>query len=437
MKKLFSSLLLAFMALGVVCFSACSGSDDDGPASPSTPGTDTPGEVKTDSTDAQKGSQEQMQQLISTSNKFMSKINSADFNNVKRVTDALENIDNDEIIDWIEDCIDVYVNGDNDRASVERPLWRASNFTGHFRQSGNRIVKENGTYDDIQVTFTDTNGSTCVAKVTTSGSTTNVSAAFLNFTEEDWSYFDGYTETRYENTFAVPQNVVATLTQNGSEILRVTVNATFSGPGKFPTQASLTNLTTTVKINNYAVTVNRAAASSSQVNGDVSVAVNNETILHVTGTANGSYHDNEYDAVDIDFGAVDVTSDILGEVQVAFLSTNITRFFEQIEFFDEDMTRSQMESAVNSLNSLSTGRLYFNKNTVPSATLSFSASHIGDYNYGSGYGDFDYYNLMPVLKFASDGQEVAFEDYFTESNFRSVINTYNNLVSSFRRMFDL
>lgn len=435
MKKVFSNIMLMGLTLGVMFFSACSSSDDDSPANPSPPGTGTPGEVKTDSTDAQKSSQEQMQTLVNTANSFMSKINTADFNNVKQVTDALENIDNDEIADWAEGCVDAVINpsGSSSSSKIERPLWRASNFTGHFRQLGNRFVKENGSFDDLQATFTDNQGNTCVANVSVEGTETNVSASFLNYDDEDWDYDNGYTETRYENTYSIPKTVVAKLTQNGSEILRVTVNTTFNGSGQFPTQSSISNLVTTVKINNYVLLLNRAAVSSSQVNADLTLAVNNETLLHLNGTANGSYKEDGDENIDIEFGATNVTCDVMGKVQASFQTTNLQRVLEDAGEFEDYMNGNRAQSLVQAINSLSSGALYFDKNTVPSATIFFSASEDGYSSDGSSY----YYELMPVLRFASDGREIAFEDYFTESNFQSVINTYNNLVRSFRNMFDI
>lgn len=432
MKKLSFNLLLASIALCTMFICACSSSDNDDDVVPSG-GKDTPGEVKTDSTEAQKGSQEQMQTLINTANNFMSKVNSADFNNVKQVTDALQNLNGDEIIDWVEDCVGVYVNGEGNKGSVERPLWRTSNFTGHFRQSGNSIVKEDGTFDDIQVTFNDAGGSPCVAKVTSSGNTTNVSATFFNFSDWNWNYNDGWIETKYENSYAIPQNVVATLTQNGKEIIQVTVNTTFSGAGQFPTQSSISNLVTTVKINNYVVTVNRSAISSSQVSADLTLAVNDETLLHLTGTANGSYKEDSDENINVEFGATDVTCDVMGKVQTSFQTTNLQRFFENTREFEDYMDSNTAQSLLQAINSLSSGNLYFDKNTVPSATIFFSASSNGYSNDGTNY----YYELMPVLRFASDNREIAFENYFTESNFKSVIDTYDNLVRSFRNMFNI
>lgn len=363
-----------------------------------------------------------LQRLRNVANKFIGKIHSADFTNVSSITDRLDNTDSNVLDEWSDNIIETIT----DRTGTKyRNLWRASNFTGHFRLSGSRWVQESGSYSDLQFTMTDNAGRQCVARVTWSGNTHTVHADFLDWEDEEDNY--PWTEYDVRNEWQVPEQVVATVTQAGSEIARVTVNTTFTTDGDFPTQADAT-VAVSAKVNNYEVAVNRAAATGNDhVDADITITVSGEQLLHATANGNVHYEDDEVTA-----GAATITCDVLGEVQLSTYTDNLKSYSDYLDL-DGQMLESEAQSRVNSANQLATNRLCLDGSSAASATFYFKAVQEDDYYSLS---QRQYWEVAPVLKIASDGREVAFEDYFSEDNFRSVIDNYDDLVDSFKKLFD-
>lgn len=436
MKRLNLSNLFALMALFAVMFTsvACSSSDDDDEGGG--------GGQKTDPKEAEVSSEDMMQRLVNTSNSFLSKINSADFNNVARVTNALDDIDGRNVEVWASGCVDdittIVSNTLTDGYYYQRDarrLWRAANFTGHFTAQNGRWMKDRGTFNDLQFTMTDTNGKTCVARLTTGGKETNVQASFFNYEDYDWEQVDGSWEnviTDYTNNWMVPEKINVAISQDGTQIASVDVTTSFSGDGEFITQQSA-NISSTVKVNNYQVTLNKVAASNRSADVDLTVNVDGKDLLQVSGTAVGSFTEDKDGDVDVSLGNTTAAADVMGEVQVYFQTSNLSTLHSMISDFNDDnyMSKSRATSLADQMNNMMSARLCFDKNTVESATAFFSP-YLDYGNESNGYWD-----LMPTLKFTADGREVAFEDYFTESNFKSVTDTYNRLVDSFERMFDI
>lgn len=366
-----------------------------------------------------------MERLRQVANKFIGKIHSADFTNVSSITDMLVDDDDDAVGEWADDCIDAITNRSG---SDYRRLWAASNFTGHFTHNGSRWIKDNGTYNDLQFTMTDKAGRTCIGKVTWSGATRTVHADY--FDDEEYEDEWPYNEYKITNQWQIPEHVVATVTQGGTEIARVEVNTTFTSDGDFPTETDA-NITVNSKVNNYQIVVNKASATgNSKIEAEVTISINGEQLIHATGNADVSYNKSDEKA---NAGATTIKADVMGEVQINTYTSNLKSYSDNLNIDYDKLTESQAQSRINAANSIANNTLCLDGSNTASATFYYKATQDDDY-YSPSVSQ--YWTPSPVLKIASDGREVAFEDYFSEDNFRSVVDNYDNLVESFKNIFN-
>lgn len=307
-----------------------------------------------------------------------------------------------------------------------------------------------GDSNNIEITYTDKNNVTWVFSETKSG---DIGAITL----EDWNYDDKSYNTDIEpytptgtileggsNTYEMgrhyyfvhfPQYIKATVTRNGETVVETTIdvkeinsavqaNGTMSLFGKAKGTIDLM-----VKPQGEAFNIHTdfdyANASTTTVNATMSRG--NVMLLSskITGNCTASAAHDVASLKD-----VNIETNILGRMCI------VMSFAEGRTVFDK---MSEAEKDDESLQKFTIAKDAFNKDITAYITNGNASSvrqaeikldiKYQEYNYasniGSESGSIRYYDFFPVLRF-SDGSSYAFEDYFTESYFKSIIDYSKN-----------
>ena len=276
-------------ALAFACtFSFVSCGDDNELPEPNNP---TPVEPVTPSEKEAMSPEAQKQYLDKVAMDFMAQMPASDFEEIaslgKWIADTyVDDYDWDNVEDWAEDIFDAarqalgtettntktyqdgrYTEQYNYIFTNYSALLTASNFIGHF-------TAKNGQWEltpanDLQFIFPDKAGRQCIVKLETSGKEKKVHAFNIDDkTKSESSSSDDYTyiRTRYydrtQYTVAVPEKIVVTLTQGGSQVVKTTVNIDLNSLTGEEFDISKNNITvsTTTELNNgYKIVVNQVA----------------------------------------------------------------------------------------------------------------------------------------------------------------------------------
>lgn len=285
MKKFyFYNCMLAMMFAGALSLSSC-GDDNSGTEDPDVP--DQPITPDKPSEENAMSPTDQKERMDNIARAFMSMTPASDFKNYADLINYVDetydecNYDWDNVNSWARNSWEAIrkATGNkttkkyDDYASVVyteyTALALASNFTGHFRANNGTWVKESGKANDLQFTFTDQNAQTCVLKLETSGNVKKVYVA--NF--EEWTDYDSDTYKwcdyydRTKCTIGVPENIVLTLTQNGTQIVKTTVKIDIASLSGENFDVSKDNITASAVIemsNGYEFRLSQAAYSGNQ-----------------------------------------------------------------------------------------------------------------------------------------------------------------------------
>lgn len=386
--------------------------------------------------------------LEETGIQFLNQVKASDFRNITKSVSKLDEYDADALEDWSEDCLNAVKTALGGSYTEEgkygyiyqytdyKYLLKASTFTGHFIVRNNKWVKESDA-SDLQFTFTDSNGKVCVARVTTSGSTKTIHVV----DDDDSQGWNGNIRNYDRNKYYidVPSHIEATYTMGGKEMVSVSVDIDVSALGEewdLSSQGASTSVYARVSKESggqYDIVVNRAgyyAGSGAYV--DFSLSNDGQVILTAEATAAGTLNVNSknvYDEPEIapeDFGAASANVDILGRVQVKSTINNVGNFVKYLQDADDkDDDKSEHRRMVGRANSELNAEFFYNGGSDSRGTLAMESFE------RDSWGSKKRYEARPIITFTSDGSSYAFDTYFSEDAFHTVVDTYKNLVDDF------
>ena len=310
--------LCVSVTLGLVSCGGDNGKDEPlVPENPIDPGTDAP-------KDKLYSPEEQKEYLDEVGREFISHIQSSEISKITDWADSMDFIftksfDNKAVEERFEDCLKAitleYVGKRTEkdgRYTIEydtyRRIYRLSNFTGHFVMNDNHwTVSES---NNLQFDFKDGKGKSCVLKLEASGNKGTV------YVTKDYSYDFDWSDNLYineEQTYIqIPEKVVMTLTQDGTELIKVIVNTDLSGLRDEHIDLMQTNLNinTEVTIQNFYFKFDRIKYEANNA-ASVSFVMyhNGKAILSAAAGCNfslvGNGYFEEYDHLDLDLDVLD------------------------------------------------------------------------------------------------------------------------------------
>lgn len=468
MKKLVSLLLIgSVFSLSSVLVS-CGGDDDsvDSPIvnpDPIVPEEPSKNEAMTPL--------EQKEYLDVIARGFMDKTPASDFNEISKLCNHISNTytdsyDWDEVGDWGSEIFESLKEslGTTDKEQ-EKDSWgeynyiytnykalvMASNFKGQFKAIGNKW--ELSKADDLQFIFSDQHGKECVLKLVTSG---NVKKVFIGNIDEwvDYNYDysnDYYISNDYYDrtqlTVGVPENIVVTLTQGGSQVVKVTVKLNIGdlSNDKFDLSKNQLTASTLVELNNgYKFNVSQVAYNgNNKTSVSFDMSKNGESLASVAFSSDisgipscnidamVSGNIDEEDFNNSNMKNVYVKLDIMGKLQIQGTLSDVRKFTDYInEADDNDDDEKTFKSYVNQANSLANFNLFYDGKSTKQATVTLEAFEEESWN------GMKYWYMEPMLNFYDGSSYSTFDAFFNDKDFKSVIDAFEKLADNYASLIN-
>ena len=468
MKKLVSLLLIgSVFSLSSVLVSC--GGDDDSVDSPIV----NPDPIKPEEPSKNEAMTplEQKEYLDLIARGFMDKTPASDFNEISKLYNHIsntytDNYDWDEVGDWGSEIFESLKEslGTTDKEQ-EKDSWgeynyiytnykalvMASNFKGQFKAIGNKW--ELSKADDLQFIFSDQHGKECVLKLETSG---NVKKVFIGNIDEWVDYNSDYKNDYYisndyydrtQLTVGVPENIVVTLTQGGSQVVKVTVKLNIGdlSNDKFDLSKNQLTASTLVELNNgYKFNVSQVAYNgNNKTSVSFDMSKNGESLASVAFSSDisgipscnidamVSGNIDEEDFNNSNMKNVYVKLDIMGKLQIQGTLLDVRKFTDYInEADDNDDDEKTFKSYVNQANSLANFNLFYDGKSTKQATVTLEAFEEESWN------GMKYWYMEPMLNFYDGSSYSTFDAFFNDKDFKSVIDAFEKLADNYASLIN-
>ena len=468
MKKLVSLLLIGSVFSLSSALVSCGGDDDsvDSPIvnpDPIVPEEPSKNEAMTPL--------EQKEYLDVIARGFMDKTPASDFNEISKLYNHIsntytDNYDWDEVEDWGSEIFESLKEslGTTDKEQ-EKDSWgeynyiytnykalvMASNFKGQFKAIGNKW--ELSKADDLQFIFSDQYGKECVLKLETSG---NVKKVFIGNIDEWVDYKSNSTDDYYisndyydrtQLTVGVPENIVVTLTQGGSQVVKVTVKLNIGdlSNDKFDLSKNQLTASTLVELNNgYKFNVSQVAYNgNNKTSVSFDMSKNGESLASVAFSSDisgipscnidamVSGNIDEDDFNNSNMKNVYVKLDIMGKLQIQGTLSDVRKFTDYInEADDNDDDEKTFKSFVNQANSLANFNLFYDGKSTKQATVTLEAFEEESWN------GMKYWYMEPMLNFYDGSSYSTFDAFFNDKDFKSVIDAFEKLADNYASLIN-
>ena len=468
MKKLVSLLLIGSVFSLSSALVSCGG-DDDSVDSPIV----NPDPIKPEEPSKNEAMTplEQKEYLDVIARGFMDKTPASDFNEISKLYNHIsntytDNYDWDVVEDWGSEIFESLKEslGTTDKEQ-EKDSWgeynyiytnykalvMASNFKGQFKAIGNKW--ELSKADDLQFIFSDQYGKECVLKLVTSG---NVKKVFIGNIDEwvDYNYDysnDYYISNDYYDrtqlTVGVPENIVVTLTQGGSQVVKVTAKLNIGdlSNDKFDLSKNQLTASTLVELNNgYKFNVSQVAyKGNNQTSVSFDMSKNGESLASVAFSSDisgipscnidamVSGNIDEEDFNNSNMKNVYVKLDIMGKLQIQGTLSDVRKFTDYInEADDNDDDEKTFKSFVNQANSLANFNLFYDGKSTKQATVTLEAFEEESWN------GMKYWYMEPMLNFYDGSSYSTFDAFFNDKDFKSVIDAFEKLADNYASLIN-
>lgn len=468
MKKLVSLLLIGSVFSLSSALVSCGG-DDDSVDSPIV----NPDPIKPEEPSKNEAMTplEQKEYLDVIARGFMDKTPASDFNEISKLCNHIsntytDNYDWDEVGDWGSEIFESLKEslGTTDKEQ-EKDSWgeynyiytnykalvMASNFKGQFKAIGNKW--ELSKADDLQFIFSDQYGKECVLKLVTSG---NVKKVFIGNIDEWVDYNSDYKNDYYisndyydrtQLTVGVPENIVVTLTQGGSQVVKVTVKLNIGdlSNDKFDLSKNQLTASTLVELNNgYKFNVSQVAYNgNNKTSVSFDMSKNGESLASVAFSSDisgipscnidamVSGNIDEEDFNNSNMKNVYVKLDIMGKLQIQGTLSDVRKFTDYInEADDNDDDEKTFKSYVNQANSLANFNLFYDGKSTKQATVTLEAFEEESWN------GMKYWYMEPMLNFYDGSSYSTFDAFFNDKDFKSVIDAFEKLADNYASLIN-
>ena len=402
---------------------------------------------------------------------FMDKTPASDFNEISKLCNHIsntytDNYDWDEVGDWGSEIFESLKESlGTTNKEQEKYSWgeynyiytnykavvMASNFKGQFKAIGNKW--ELSKADDLQFIFSDQHGKECVLKLVTSG---NVKKVFIGNIDEWVDYNSDYTNDYYisneyydrtQLTVGVPENIVVTLTQGGSQVVKVTVKLNIGdlSNDKFDLSKNQLTASTLVELNNgYKFNVSQVAYNgNNKTSVSFDMSKNGESLASVAFSSDisgipscnidamVSGNIDEEDFNNSNMKNVYVKLDIMGKLQIQGTLSDVRKFTDYInEADDNDDDEKTFKSYVNQANSLANFNLFYDGKSTKQATVTLEAFEEESWN------GMKYWYMEPMLNFYDGSSYSTFDAFFNDKDFKSVIDAFEKLADNYASLIN-
>ena len=318
-----------------------------------------------------------------------------------------------------------------------RTLYLASNFTGHF-EAGATGWTYTPSKDDLQFTFKDGAGRTCVLKLTTGG---KVKPVYMG-TSEHWKWLEEDSEMDYDNNvyhwvylinrekriYGIPEKAEVTLTQGGNVIAKAVVTTDLSSMASenYDLSKDSYSANATLEVAGYAWTVDRLAYTADKhATLTYGFRHGSTNLITMSLSADGKFGTEGTEGTK----KVVVDIDVMNSVQLKGTLADAGRF---VDYLDEaernDENELGFKSYISQANGLLDLGLYFNNGSARQGDVRLEP-------FAERYGSYSYWTYEPVICFEDGTSYSTFSAFFNQKDFRSLINQFEKLADEFSDLY--
>lgn len=465
LKLWLAALALSFISVGFV---SCGGDDDDSASQKVDPKEPekTVDPVTPDKKEAMTQA-EQKEYLQKVAHEFMDMTPASDFRELanlgKYINDSyLKGYNWNNVGEWAENLIETSRNalGTTDRVNISnyrtnvyenyKSILIASNFYSHFTAQRGEWIRSDA--NDLQFIFTDQNGKQCVLKVETSGNTKDLyTFNVYDRTKDDYS--TGTTIRYYDRTkciIRVPENINVTLTQAGTQVLKITVKIDLGSitNEEFDLSRDNLNVSVLVELNNgYKVNISNVTyQGNSKASVLFDMSKNGKSLVSLSVASDvsgipsvnpGAFSEKEFDMHNYNTdnatakNAV-VKVDILGKVQIQGTCNDVRKYVDYAKKADDyEYDESNFKSYINQANSLLDLNVFYDNSAVKQATIKLEP-----FQKSSKYDSRTSWKSEPVMVFYDGSSYSTFSAFFNESDFKAVVDDFKKLLEKYKDLVD-
>lgn len=286
---------------------------------------------------------------------------------------------------------------------------------------------------DLELTYTDKHGATWVATASAKGDLGNVYVEEEYYWEYEYlgNYNYHYTDNYNYIYVTVPSKVTAKLTRNGVEKVKVDININsfdLNGNGEKQTVNVMSHINgnAEVKVTPAADTYKISSTFNYKPNTESSIKAeitkNNILLISSELSAHVITKNNE-----VEDGSAKATLNILNRLQTTIACDDISQFGDAVRSMDNNKYKEiEFKKNLTIANNYIDGYICNNGGSAKQATVKLSG--FSKKKWGN-----TMYNYKPVLLFA-DNTTYSFEEYFTESAFKTVIDNFEKLTKDFEKL---
>ena len=475
MIKFFATVsIVAMIGMG---FSSCGGGDDN-PADKTTQGSGNEGGGNeggggTTVGDTPMSKSEQTDFLESTAHELITMAPASDFEELTDMAKDARNINSKNLDNWFGDIFEKTIEKvsetlDNSYVGSYyssfyytrnyKAAFEIANYKGHFEVQNGKWQLVQSDVDDLKFTFKDSKNDTWVLRAEATGPFKKVHMFALRDRNYEYSYsnnnnvYKSYTDIT-QCVISIPKSTVVTLTKNGTQKVKTTVNAELSDitGEEFDISKNDISVSVVVEVKDYKIDVSQVVYkhnNSANVSTVVSKGSKKMLTASVTSTLSGvpsvnvSAFTNNFDPHIFEYteGNAIIKLDILGKVQVQGKVTKVHALADILENARKQReSESDFKSDIREANEHLELGLFYNNKSLKQANVYLEPFEQTGYRYtwngsSSSYTPYKYWVWDMVIQFGDDSSYSTMANYFSKSNFRSVYGDIEALIDSYSKL---
>ena len=333
---------------------------------------------------------------------------------------------------------------------------RPSTFTGHFNVVNNRWVYQ-GAADDLQFSFKDQEGNSCLALITSSGNTQTITLTYeydeKKFEEDDDDDDGGLLDFQFKGlkdvmkdirliSIELPEHFEISFTQGNKQLMLTKVDFELSNSTEWDALKD-----------GFMVSVNSSYAKSTATRagtGTFEVGMNRVGYKPGEGINFGFYAKNDGNPV-ISFGlnmpgtlnlddgifgyekekglvfkniglqSLNLDIDIMGRIQARGNIPDLYKFVSALTDTSGKEDEAAAKQALSELSSMMSGGIYYNNGTDSQGSFGLNLV----YNEEE-----EEWTMQPTISFTSDNTAMPLQEFFTKENFSDFVDGMATITGS-------
>jgi len=334
-------------------------------------------------------------------------------------------------------------------------MLRASLFTGHFKAVNDRWIYE-GPADDLQFTYPDKAGTTCVARILTSGDTKTVNMPYEFDEDEDDDNDDDSILGKAKDltkgvkliAVEVPEHFEISFTHGNTQLMLTTVDfdlSCFTDDWSPTTNGLIVSINSTFAKSNsgvrrrggpgtFELSMNRVGYQPvTGINFSFEAKNDGNQIMSLEVKAPGTLKiedglidiDSEKGVTikDVGIQSVNLDLDVMGRIQAHGSISDVTTFVNTMSSASKCQNETDAMLLMSKLDDLMDGNFYYDNGTEAMGSLGLGLAYDEEEQE---------WKLEPTISFTSDNSTYPIKTYFSEKNFPEFVGGVQTILNELK-----